>query len=92
MTPEESKKPNGLKKTIAIIGLVSSLLVLGGTMVGSGIKIGRQTERIDNLENAIVDVKADQVEILRRLRNTETNTYAIAVKLEIENIIKPVDK
>ena len=59
---------------------------------GVFIKLGKAQERADNLESAVIGLKAELVELTRRQRNTELNTYAIAVKLEIEGIIKPVDK
>ena len=83
---------NGLKKTSAIAALIVACLVLLGAIGGAFIKIGAAQERVDNLESAIVSVKAKQVEILNRIRNTELNTYAIAVKLDIQNIIKPLDQ
>ncbi len=92
MASGEKQQTNGLRRLLAILSLVAVSLGLLGTFGNVFIKLGKAQERADNLERAVVALKADQVEILSRLRTTETNTYAIAVKLEIEGIIKPVDK
>lgn len=83
---------NGLKRILTILSLVVvsiSLLTAFGNVF---IKLGKSQERTDNLESAVAGLKAELVELTRRQRNTELNTYAIAVKLGVEGIIKPVDK
>ena len=85
-------KPDGLKKIFTIISLVATSLVVFGTFGNLFLKMGRAQERADNLERAVVSLKAELVELTHRQRNTELNTYAIAVKLNVEKIIKPVDK
>ena len=99
---EEPKKTNGLKRALTIATLIAVVLgiisVYGGGYVKSVIlapvqlKLAESEKRIDNLESAGASLKNEQVEMLARIRNTELNIYAIAVKLEVENIIKPVDK
>ncbi len=89
---EEKKQPNGFKRLAAIVSLIAVLLTISITLGNILIDIGRERERIDNLESAGVALKAELVELTRNQRNTELNTYAIAVKLGVEGIIKPVDK
>ena len=86
------KTTNGFIKTRTIVTLVVGCIILLGAIGNAFIKIGKAQERIDNLESAGASLKAELVEMSRRQRNTEINTYAIAVKLGVEGIIKPVDK
>ena len=83
-------KPDGLKRILTILSLVATSLVVFGMFGNVFLKLGRAQERADNLEKAVVSLKAELVELTNRQRNTELNTYAIAVKLNVEKIIKPV--
>ena len=85
-------KPNGIRKALTIVSLVAASFGVLGAFGNVFLKLGRAQERADNLEKAVVSLKAELVELTNRQRNTELNTYAIAVKLNVEKIIKPVDK
>ncbi len=86
------QQQNGLKRILTILSLVAVLLGLLGTFGNVFIKLGAAQERADNLEKAVVGLKAELVELTARQYNTEKNTYAIAVKLEVEKIIVPSER
>ena len=87
-----SDTTNRFKQTLAILSVVVISIGLLTTLGSVFIKLGKAQERTDNLESAVAGLKAELVELTRRQRNTELNTYAIAVKLNVEKIIKPMDK
>lgn len=88
----ERKATNGLKKILTILSLMFVSISLLAAFGNVFIKLGKSQERADNLEKAVVGLKSELVEMTARQRNTELNTYAIAVKLGVEGIIKPIDK
>jgi len=88
----ERRATNGLKKILTIVTLMFVSVSLLAAFGNVFIKLGKSQERTDNLEKAVVGLKSELVELTRRQRNTELNTYAIAVKLNVEKIIKPMDK
>jgi len=88
----ERRATNGLKRILTIISVVVISIGLLTTFGNVFIRLGKSQERADNLEKAVVGLKSELVEMTNRQRNTELNTYAIAVKLGVEGIIKPIDK
>jgi len=101
----ERRATNGLKKTLTLVTIVTVSLALLG-MLGTGVfellnakkTIKRFADEEDQFikreefDRVLVQLKATQDGILRTQKSLEINVYAIAVKLNVQDIIKPVDK
>ena len=79
-------------KILIILSILGTAIIILGSFGSVFKELGKSQERLDTFEKIVVDLKAELVELTYRQRNTELNTYAIAVKLEVEQIIKPLEK